>query len=427
MTADTHPEHNQGAPQSKGLKARIRDIFPGMAPLFVAAHFMHHVPGFVIQGVQTSLRTQFQLSHYEVGLISTSYSLAYGAGNLPAGWLGGRIAPRILITTGVVGVAAFGLLAGLSPTYAVLLAVMVFVGFLGGGYHACASPVVSDTVPREKRGQALGIHQIGGTAANMVIPVSAAAIAVALTWRGAYITLAIPTIVFGIFLHIVMQRNHLGDKPPPPTAMTGGLLATPPGYIRRMAAFMIGGTAVQIFVYSSLYFTQSFVVDELGGSQVMGGLMFSLSQFAGLFAGTLGGYVSDRVGKVPVIIGVSLAAGPLIYLLGLSNSWLFMPISLIAVGCCQYVAMPVTESYVITHASTRNRSLYLGIYYAISRGGPALTTPFIGKMIDGASFNLPLIEKTVHILGFAQAYAVMGGILLAIGIVASALLWGSKD
>ena len=395
------------------IKKYLKELFPGSVLLFTVAHFMHHVPGFIIQGIQTSLISQFSLTHYQVGLVSRSYNLAYGAGNLPAGWLGGRIAPRLLITIGVVGVAAFAFVTGFSPTYTFLLVAMLFVGLLGGGYHACASPVVSDTVDQEKRGKALGVHQIGGTAANMIVPVAAAAIATALTWRWSYFILTVPIVIFGVVLYVMMTRRHLGDSPKlaaMPAAETGPAERV---RLRPLIAFMIAGTSVQIFVYSALYFVQSLVVEQFHGPQLLGGVMFALSQFGGLFAGPLGGHISDRIGRVPVMVAVSLVAGPLVFALGIVNTWWLLPFALLAVGACQYVAMPVTEAYVIGSTSTRNRSAILGIYYFASRGGPGLLTPIIGNLIDTQ--------------GYGRAFGATGAVLLGIAIVCSLLFWGTKD
>jgi MFS family permease len=78
-----------------------------------------------------------------------------------------------------------------------------------------------------------------------------------------------------------------------------------------------------------------------------------------------------------------------------------------------YVAMPVSEAYVIGNASQRNRSTILGFYYFASRGGAGLLTPAIGKLADQ--------------YGFAIAFTIIGVVLFVITLVCSLLLWGHKD
>lgn len=395
------------------VRAYFKEVFSGLVPLFVLAHFMHHVPGFILQPVTPSIRDEFGLDYAQIGWLTSSYSLAYGASNLPAGWLGGRIAPRLLITVGVAGVAFFGLLAGLSPTYLLLVLALLMMGVMGGGYHPSASPLISDATPVAKRGQVLGLHQVGGTLANVLTPLLVTGVAVALTWRGSFIVLTIPVAVYGVYLYMLLKRHHLGDMPIAGATESFAIRINPRGYLRRMVAFVAMGTAVQVFVYSTLSFIPLLVVDQFHGSEQAGAAFFALAQFAGLWAGPIGGHISDRIGKVPVMLTVGLAAGPLIYLLSLGTYWWLLPIVLLAIGVCMYVAMPVSEAYVISNASQHNRSTILGIYYFASRGGPGILTPIMGKLIDQFSFG--------------HAFAAAGATLFVVALVCSLLLWGTKD
>ncbi|HEX9896565.1 MAG TPA: MFS transporter [Dehalococcoidales bacterium] len=404
------------------IKNYYKGLFPGLVPLFILAHFMHHVPGFIIQSVQPSIRDQFGLDYLKIGALNGAYNASYGASNLLAGWLGGdRIAPRLLIVVGVAGVAFFGLFVGLSLNYAMMLAALLIMGILGGGYHPSASPLLSDTVAVENRGQVLGMHQIGGTLANFLTPLLTAAIVTllgffmtsSLTWRGPFIVLTIPTIAFGIYLYTLLKRRNLGDTLKQVQTESFAIRINSRGYLRRMIAFVILGTAVQVFVFSSISVIPLLVVDQYGGTEQAGAAFLALAHFAGLWAGPLGGYISDRIGKVPVMLAVSLAAGPVIFLLSLGTYWWLLPFVLLAMGSCMYVAMPVAEVYVISNANANNRSTILGIYYFASRGGPGLLMPIIGKLIDQYSFS--------------TAFAWVGAALFVITLVCSLLLWGTKD
>jgi MFS family permease len=399
--------------KTNSIKANLKTFFSGLVPLFILAHFMHHIPGFLIQPLSPAIRDSFHLDYSQIAWLSSAYTFAYGISNLPAGWLGGRIAQRILITVGVVGVAVCGLIAGLSPNYLVMVFAMILMGILGGGYHPSASPLISDATPSEKRGQALGFHQIGGTAANIAVPLLAAALATFLTWRGFYVLMTVPTIIYGIYLYSLLKRRHLGDMPQKVQTDSFIIRINNRGYLRRMIAFVTMGIAVQVFVYSAMYFVPLLVVDKFLSAAWIAAAVLSLGHIAGLVAGPLGGHISDRVGKVPVMLVVSLASGPLVYLLSLGTHWWLLPFVLLAMGACMYVAMPVTESYVISNISTHNRSTIIGVYYFASRGGPAILLPIIGNLIDRFSFSV--------------AFSTIGVALFVITLICSLMLWGTKD
>ena len=195
------------------FKSKVIRFFSGLVPLFILAHFMHHIPGFLIQPLSPYIRDAFHLDYSQIAWLSSAYTFAYGISNLPAGWLGGRISPRFIIAVGIIGVAVSGLLVGLAPNYLILVIEMLLMGILGGGYHPLAPPIISDATPPEKRGQVLGLHQIGGTLANILVPFFAAALVGFFTWRGLYILVAIPIIVYGIYLRSLLKRRHLGNCP----------------------------------------------------------------------------------------------------------------------------------------------------------------------------------------------------------------------
>jgi MFS family permease len=82
-------------------------------------------------------------------------------------------------------------------------------------------------------------------------------------------------------------------------------------------------------------------------------------------------------------------------------------------GICMYVAMPVSEAYVISNSNANNRSTILGVYYFASRGGPGILMPIIGTLVD--EFN------------FGVAFTWVGAALFAVVLVCSLLLWGTRD
>lgn len=401
------------AGNTASLNSKLKTFFSGLVPLFILAHFMHHIPGFLIQPLSPLIRDFYVLDYTEIGWLTSAYTFAYGISNLPAGWLGGRFAPRILITIGVAGVAACGLIVGPAPNYLILVIGFVLMGILGGGYHPSASPLVSDATPPERRGQALGLHQIGGTVANILVPLGAAGATAFLAWNHLYIVVAIPTMLYGFYLYTLLKKRHLGDMPHKVVSQSFTIRINRKGYLRNMIAFVTMGIAVQVFVISSTTFIPLMVVDQFHGATWVASAIIALPHILGLVAGPLGGHISDRVGKVPIMIIVSLAAGPIIYLLSLGTHWWLLPFVLMAMGACMYVAMPVSESYVIANVSTRNRSTILGIYYFASRGGPAVLLPIMGNLIQRYSF--------------ATAFTTIGVALFVISLICSLLLWENKN
>ena len=72
--------------------------FSGRLILFVVAHFGHHLPPSLLIPLLPFIRNNLNLDYTQAGLLVSAFTLAYGIGQLPAGWLTGPIGPRKMIT-----------------------------------------------------------------------------------------------------------------------------------------------------------------------------------------------------------------------------------------------------------------------------------------------------------------------------------------
>ena len=343
----------------------------------------------------------------------SAFTLAYGISHLPAGWLSDRLSPRLMITIGISGVALFAIFVGVAPTYLTMVIFVILLGAMGGGYHPAASPVVSASVDAKNRGRALGLHQIGGTASFFLTPLIAVAIANALGWRGSVITMSIPAFIIGIVLFVLLGRRGYVKKAPEVTASQQAEPDKTSGNLRRLIPFITLGVILQVMIFSVISYIPLFAVDNLKASEQTSAFLFSFFHFAGLWAGPTGGYLSDRLGKVPVMLTVSIIAGPALYLLSLASLGWSVWLVLLSLGICMYMAMPITEAYIITYAPERRRSTVLGVYYFASRGGAGLIMPVVGTIADRFSFE--------------TSFTMVGGVLLGVVLICSLFLWGSRD
>ena len=349
-----------------------------MVPLFVLAHLSHHLLAAMLTPLMPFIRDDFALDYTRAGGLISAFTLAYGIGQLPAGWLADRIGRRVLITLGISGTAFFCLLVGFSTSYMMMAVFLVAAGLMGGGYHPAASPLVSASVEPKNRGRALGLHQIGGSASYFLAPVITVAIAAALGWRGSFIGLSIPILVLGVVFYLLLGRlGYTKNAKDEISRSQGNTASTSPG-LRRLVAFIVLGITIQIMVFSTISFLPLFVVDYHKGSESAAAALLALVYSAGLWAGPLGGYLSDRLGKVPVMLTMGLCAGPVIFLLNLAPFVWALSLVLVIIGMTMFSTMPVTEAYIIARTSQHRRSSVLGIYYFASRGGPGLMAPVLG-------------------------------------------------
>lgn len=384
-----------------------------MLPIFVLAHFAHHLLTALPAPLLPLIRDNFALDYTKAGLVLSVFNLSYGIGQLPAGWLADRISPRILITVGICGMALAGFLVGLSQTYIMLLVFMGLMGVAGGGYHPSATPLVSASVEPKNQGRALGFHTIGGGGSFFIAPLLAAAIATAWGWRGSFIGLAIPTAAFGIIFYVLMSRRMATGKSQQEITARQDKLPPLPGRVRRLVAFMVLSTFTQALLFSLIAFIPLFMVDHFGISAEAAAALLSVIYSAGLWAGPLGGYLADRWGKIPVMLVICLITGPAIYLLNVLPYGIGFGALLLTIGMVMYVRMPVSEAYIVNHTSARRRSTILGLYYFSSMEAGGILVPIMGFIIDR--------------FGFYYNFTLTGIVMLAVTLICSVFLWGSRD
>jgi len=359
------------------------------------------------------IRSDYSLDYTLSGWVVSAFNLAYGIGQLPAGWLADRIGPRIIITVGICGVALAGLFIGLSQSFWMLILFLALMGFLGGGYHPASPPLIVSLVEGKSCGRALGLHVIGGGASFFLAPLIGAAIAVYWGWRGSFIWLAGPTLLFGLFFYFILKRH--GSSPTARVdASSSPASDVPSEYsLRNLTVFIFLSTFTGAVIFATISFIPLFLVDHFGFAKERAGAFFALIYSAGLWASPIGGYLSDRRGRVPVILGICFLASPVIFALQFAPGEWGIFILLQLLGIIIYVRMPVSESYIIRHTSPRNRSTVLGIYFFGIMEGGGLLTPLAGHLID-------------H-YGFPASFTISGSLLLVVTFICAFLLRGSRD
>ena len=394
-------------------KFSFRSLFLGVLPLFMLAHFAHHLLSALPTPLLPMIRSDFGLDYTQSGIVISAFTLAYGLSQFPAGWLADRIGRRIMITAGILGVGIGGLFVGLSQTYIMVIIFLVLMGLLGGGYHPSSPPIITASVEPKTRGRALGLHLTGGNAGYFLSPLIAAAIAVAWGWRGPFIVLAAVSIVFGILFYILLGKWAGTSKAERKIVSSQDQAPATPGHLSRLVFFLIlvGFTqaiSMAIGPFVPLYLVDHFGLDEAAAAAFMG-IIYS----PGLWASPLGGYLSDRLGRVLVVLIACLAVGPLIFLLNVVPFVLGIGAILLIRGMFVFISMPAAEAHLVGQTSARNRSTVLGIYYLSTYGGGGVLTPVMGAIID-------------H-LGFFWGFTIASVSLVVVALVCSIWLWGSRD
>ncbi len=391
----------------------MRSRLSGLVPLFVLAHFSHHLVTALPPPLLPYIRDAFALDYTRAGFIISAFGVAYGICQLPAGWLADRFGARILLTLGVVGVGLAGLLAGLSPNYFVLLAGLVLMGILGGGYHPASTAMISAVTGAKNRGRALGFHLVGGSFSYFLAPLIAVGIAVIWGWRGPFIAMAVLSIGIGMLLHIILGKRISASD----TTMRDKVVLEPAspasGNMRRLVTVIVLSSFTMALVMSIISFIPLFLVDTFDASKETAAASMSLVFAMAFWAGPLAGYLSDRFGSLAMILATVVIASMAVYMLNITPYGFGIIALLIIIGAVTAFSTIVAQAYIIDQAPARRRSTMLGFYFFGNMEGNGVLTPLLGYAIDRLGFNL--------------SFTISSGAIVAAFIICGAILWLSRQ
>jgi len=363
------------------------------------AHFSHHVCTGVLIPLLPLLRESFGLNYFQSGVLVSCFSIAYGLGQVPMAMLADRFSPRIIIISGLLCISLTGIGVSFTHTFNQMIPFFIAMGLIGGTYHAPATSFISQMLPSDQRGKALGFHITGGSASFMLTPAMALGIATLLqTWRASFFILALPAFLVGVIMCLTTKKidghglakeqgNGKGSlEKGPGEAMSKGSTEHAQiswsGITRAIGIIVCLSMAMQIVFSSVNSYLPLYMVDHHGVSPKWAGIIISLIAGSGIIGAPMGGALSDRFGRKQVILFSLCFAGPMFFAVTRAPFGILLLLALIFYGFVMSARMPSMESLIADVVPADRRATVLGIYFFMGMETAGITTPIVGRLID---------------------------------------------
>jgi len=330
------------------------------------------------------IRDAFGLDYARSGLLLSAYGLSLGFGQLPISALADRVSKRLMIAVGLIGVGLTGVAIAFTNEFWQLIPLLIVTGILAATYHAPAASYLAAAYTAVARGRALGTHVIGGALAFAAAPAIATWVAwLTGSWRMGFLALAaFPLAGGGMMLALLWRapERRMSREEHDRQEQVHALRA-----LRSVGPLVAVALGEQLLTASMFAYIPLFLVDHHGVARELAGLSIGLVAGVGIIAAPVGGALSDRFGRAPVLVAVTASVGPLILLLTyVPYGW---PIALVLLvyGLSMNMRLPVLESLFADAVPAHRRSTVLGLYYFIGQESSGLTTPLVGRLIDVTS------------------------------------------
>jgi MFS family permease len=138
-----------------------------------------------------------------------------------------------------------------------------------------------------------------------------------------------------------------------------------------------------------------FAADRLNVPEAMVLPLMAIGPLVGVFVAPIGGYLSDRIGPVPVVAASALLAAPLLYAVSRVTVLPAFIVVLVVGGIINMARAPSSEAFFVTSIPVHRRATILGIYFFAGMELAGLMTPLAGRLIDSLGFGPVLVGAAI--------------------------------
>jgi MFS family permease len=359
------------------------------------------------------LAKQFGVGAFMAGLAISAFAAFRLLSALGCGALVGRLGERTVLATGLVIQATTSILAGLAPSFELLVTFRAIGGIGSAAFSISSMILLLRLAPQDKRGRAMGIYQGGGIMGSIAGPAIGGVLA--------EITPRLPLLVYGGFLLLAagvglakltplashesapieesLQAEDVEDNIAvlEPVAASDGRAQVPlgPAYLACLLANFASGW---VFYGMRNSLLPLFINEDLNKSAAWTGLAFFLAAIVQGLTLLRAGWVADIFGRrIALLLGLSIGLGSLL-VIALPISAL-VPMMTFGIGAAFMATAPAALLGDIAHG----------------RGGKIIA--IFSMMSDFGAIMGPVVSGIV-----ADQYSYQAAFVLSAGVIVLALI-----
>lgn len=342
-----------------------------IATAVTLGHLINDAYGAMLTPLGPALQVKFGVSIAAITLLSSIFSLTSSVLQPLLGVIGERLGSRLMAAFGPVFTGLGLTLIGFVPWFGALLLLVAVAGLGSGFFHPSGAAYVARSSPTSQRGLWASLFSAGGTAGMALGPVFASAGLQHLHWFG------LIGLVIGAISYLITPDYHPTAKRLTLKAYLG-IFRGPMVTLWSMAVLR----SLASIGYNSML---PFILVERGYGLREVAITLAVFAVASALGGIVGGRISDRIGRVPVLRSAILATLPLFIALIYSNpgQWWFYPLTFL-VGAAVNASIPVgvvtAQEYAPGHVAVAS-SIMMGF----SWGFAGILIFLVGFLADATS------------------------------------------
>lgn len=361
---------------------------PGVVlALMSSAHAIIHAQGALVPMVYVAASAQFGFTAASIGAIIAATDLVGGLSQLTYGTVLARFSRVRVLAAGYLVLGLSLLMAGASQGPRQFVVALAGMRLGGSPQHPLGTALISDYFRPERRGLAISTHTAAANLGAVVVPILGAAMIAVTGWNVVIMLLAIPSLLVGLMLPLLIPEMDAPPTLPQEPRVTAGkwAFAKRRAFITLLAVATIaaGGRGLLVAPFVLLY---------LGGPlrfpPGLVSLLYTLLLVGSVVGPVVAGYLSDRYGRrdVAILYYILSAAGVLLFVAAGADLGL-LTIALVPFGMAVFSESPTLQAILADVTPPDDRGAAFSLYFAITFGVGALWALVIGALIEVWGFG----------------------------------------
>ncbi|HVL54578.1 MAG TPA: MFS transporter [Vitreimonas sp.] len=379
--------------------------------LLSIAHAVNHAQAVLLPLVYLRIIAEWGVEVGTIAFLSAISAFSSGALQLAFAKLTRVVSRRRLLGAGGILFGGGFAAQALMPSFAGFALINVVSRIGGAPQHPVGNALLAEQFPPHRRGFAISAHIAGGNIGTVIVALIGAWLVAGIGWRWTVVLFGIPAVLIaiGILLWVresgadrdaAVQQGSVRD------AFRAILRDSDHRWIYLTSVLGGGGRGLGVVnLFALLWLTQ-----VIGLEEGLAGLMYGALIVFSVPAPLVAGWLSDRFGRKPLIIGayVGGAIGFAVFMLA-GSSLLGLWVGIVVMGLFTFAESPQLQALLADVAPPGIRDASFAAYFTLAFGVGSLWVAVYGAIIGwlGASTGLTVVFALMGLSFLAAALAVV--------------------
>ena len=410
-----------GAAAIKPTRARYKVL-----AFVIAAYFITYIDRVLLSVSAPFIEREFGFSTITMGWVLFCYSIAYAAFQIPGGWFGDKVGPRLAMTCVVIWWSVFTALTSLTWSAASMGVCLFLIGMGEAGAFPIANRALSRWMLPSERAVAQGATHAGSRLGSTLTPIMVVALVglTALSWRLPFLLFALVGVAWALLWYRFYRNTpaeHASVNAAELDRINRGLGTFAKG--KRQVPWGQILSTPQMWVLGALYFCYAYDIGVFlswfpkylnaarGIELKTMGFYASIPFLAGLLGDLTGGFVSDEILKRTGNLRFARRA------VSVFGFW----VSAVAVSLAAWMSDPLVSIAWFSLALFA-LELTVGVSWAVTldvggefAGSVSAVMNTLGNI--GAATAVAVTARLATDYGWGSAFAVIAGLAVLAGLL----------